>query len=444
MLAVLLSSFSPRGHQLVFVWPNTDFVDLDWNIISDILSPKISMCDQRFELLVDGTIFLGHPTSLHQDRVGTGLKFSRHCQDKKMQISPSQLTMFNLVVALDTHQVEKELLDVIYRELILKATAALKYEQLRRGYVKKEIDLILGLREQGNTTSQILNQSSLARTLQSIYEAFLQDKIITINQSISLSLHSHRPITEMPVMRPYLALLLLSDPEEIIAQLLPNASPLLLEMIQIVTPTVCFEELQTPLNCSLALIYKMAAHLFVWGKAKFIHPVNIRNIYILSPDLDLSKLPNLNQDFQSRFPSLDLPLLLQDMSIPQPFSNIISKENKNLYMEACTFLLQRHLVQQLHMYMYLIVPESVCERLKQKGPLIISDPATPSPFERECIQMIASTHKKEMADLFLRMVPYLNGMHNVEEILFAENLSRRDLKSLLAEFRDEIGTTLHA
>jgi hypothetical protein len=70
--------------------------------------------------------------------------------------------MFNLVLAFD--EISSLEIEMIYQQVILKVTAALKYEQLRRGYVRKEIELILGLKEEAlqyHTGNTLIIQSSL-------------------------------------------------------------------------------------------------------------------------------------------------------------------------------------------------------------------------------------------------------------------------------------------
>ena len=427
---ILFSSFSPRGHQLVFSWPSHSYLGFDQHFLSDILSPKIALCDKPFHLQVDQVYFIGHPTQLHADRVGTGLKFSRMCQDRlkpESDPNPYQLTMFNMVLALDSNQVEDDDIEMIYQQIIIKTTAALKYEQLRYGYVRKEIELVLGLKEdcglQEDLTTKILQQSTLARSLVSIFNALQgEGRHIQINDSISISLQtdfkkmkqltmvSEDDLYGFPMFRPYHALLLLFDPEEIISALPPGASPLMVELIQIVTPTQCFEELQNTLNCSLAQLYKLAAHLFVWNKARVIDAISIRNIYTISPKFDLTRLETLTNQFSVRFPTMELSKLLQELSSPRPYSTIIgSKENRNLYLEIITFLIRHHIVVQLHMYMYLLVPELVCEKVRKtfpekslQGPLIIANPSKPSFFEKECIRLIAKAHPDQVASMFLR------------------------------------------
>ena len=123
----------------------------------------------------------------------------------------------------------------------------------------KEIELILGLKETvvDITSTELTKHSSLAQSLVTIYDAASNQETcpIKINGSISLFLQTNFKILEhltmatpsanqtsthhknLPTMRPYNALLLLQDPEEIIANFPLDVSPLLLELVQIVTPT---------------------------------------------------------------------------------------------------------------------------------------------------------------------------------------------------------------
>nr|KAJ3422806.1 Nitrogen permease regulator-like 3 [Polyrhizophydium stewartii] len=207
----------------------------------------------------------------------------------------SQLTMFNLVFAMqaDSHSGSNYDLEMaaIYDNVIAKVTAALKYEQLRRGYLRKETELILAIKDEyharhaahapASHTNQagmpspasddheqleqhlqllILRQSSLARCVAHIYHALRgqMSPHLQINDSVSLTIRTHGltpdtlqladiplidepapdSLKQLPKLRPYLALLLLHHPEEIIAMLPADASPLLVELIQAVTPTL--------------------------------------------------------------------------------------------------------------------------------------------------------------------------------------------------------------
>lgn len=92
-----------------------------------------------------------------------------------------------------------------------------------------------------------------------------------------------------PVLCPYHTLLLLEDPEEVLKNMPLDASPTLVQLVQILTPTQSLQELHLLLDCSLAQIYRLAAHLIYWRKAKLIHTISARNIYVVSPNAKLDE-----------------------------------------------------------------------------------------------------------------------------------------------------------
>lgn len=111
--------------------------------------------------------------------------------------------------------------------------------------------------------------SSLARTLVEILDSVCSKSLalIDLNSSLYLSFQATPPLVEesdgsessycmrsvnaqqlfsisgndeidFPMMRPYKSLLLLSDPEEIVGALPADPSPLLVELVQLVTPSI--------------------------------------------------------------------------------------------------------------------------------------------------------------------------------------------------------------
>lgn len=160
VVGIMLVSYSSRGHQLVFSYPDdrkrfngkTDngqssetFLGIDVRFISDILSPKVTLCDRAFELTIDDITFLGQATLLNADRPGTGNIHARAIQKRRSKnLEETQLTMFNLVIATDS----SACLNSMFGHVVTKITAALKYEQLKRNYVRSETELILMIKEQ--------------------------------------------------------------------------------------------------------------------------------------------------------------------------------------------------------------------------------------------------------------------------------------------------------
>ncbi|KAG0244330.1 Nitrogen permease regulator 3 [Actinomortierella wolfii] len=135
-----------------------------------------------------------------------------------------------------------------------------------------------------------------------------------------------------PLLYPYHALLLLEDPEEILKDIPLDANPTLVKLVQILVPYQCLDELQYILDCSMAQVYRLAAHLIYWRKAKLIGQIRTNNVYAVSPKAEINSIiPGGGKD----------------------------KEAQTLYMEVLTFLLRKDLVVQMHTYVSVIVPEYI-------------------------------------------------------------------------------------
>lgn len=77
-----------------------------------------------------------------------------------------------------------------------------------------------------------------------------------------------------------------------------------------------------------------------------------------------------------------------------------------------------------------------------EGALIIANPGSASGIERQMISIVAESHL-QMSKVFIKLVPYLNGMVSVEEILWGSGMERRELKTVVGVFGEEIVTCLH-
>ncbi|KAJ3209439.1 Nitrogen permease regulator 3 [Dinochytrium kinnereticum] len=175
-----------------------------------------------------------------------------------------QLTMFNLVFAMKkTGDGSHRVVDATYEYVLAKITAGLKYEQLKRGFIRKEAEMILAIRDDFLSSGK---ESSLARLLAHTFHSVRRrfSSHVVLNSSIDLALQIpaaqfQERLTRVDSskfadvddkfaidLRPNNALLLLFDPEEVIKMILPlDASPLLSELIEIVTPTQSVKEFES-------------------------------------------------------------------------------------------------------------------------------------------------------------------------------------------------------
>ena len=106
----------------------------------------------------------------------------------------------------------------------------------------------------------------------------------------------------------------------------------------------------------------------------------------------------LEADFKSHVPGLDLPTLLAELSSTRPLYTITpSKELRQQYCVAIMYLLRFDLVIQLHMYLVLLpIPKEV-------SPTSTSDDQLGSSPTDDWLKRFASDKApREVADLFQR------------------------------------------
>jgi len=397
--------------------------------------------------------------------------------------SSTHITQFHVVFVISPPDLELNTqIDMLYDHIIKRYTTALRYEQLRCQYVKNEADKVLTIKEeainQGTPYSQvmqsILAESSLARDIKHIFTALSSNSIahVIVNDFIDLSLQlpvvgnqpklsmmlqypgATNPVNESvasiygvgayeydkyPVLCPYHTLLLLEDPEEVLKSMPLDSNPTLVQLVQILTPTQSLQELHMLLDCSLAQIYRLAAHLIYWRKVKLIHAIHARNVYAVSPVADMDKLKELEGDFKLHIQSVDLATLLAQLSSAKPLYMVApSKEVRQQYCEAITLLLKFDIVIQLHMYLVLL-PST-----KEMSPNSVSeDQLGTSPGDDWVKRFASEKAPREVAELFERLVPYLNGRHHTEEIMFREGVTRKQLNLVLKYYADFIVTLYH-
>lgn len=247
-----------------------------------------------------------------------------------------------------------------------------------------------------------------------------------------------------PVICPYHTLLLLEDPEEVLKNMPLDASPTLVQLVQILTPTQSLQELHLLLDCSLAQIYRLAAHLIYWRKAKLIHTISTRNIYVVSPQYNPQDMNVLEAEFRSHIPHLSLPLLLSKLSHAQQYHQVYHvKELKNQYLEAITFLIRKDVVVQLHMYLVLLVPPPKGGNETPQSETMESEMSASPNHEDWLKRATYERAPKEVAELFERLRRYMNGQYHIEEIVYREGISRKQLGLVLKYYRDKIVTVYH-
>lgn len=177
----------------------------------------------------------------------------------------------------------------------------------------------------------------------------------------------------------YLALLLLDDPETIIKDIKAESDSVLANFIRMIKPTESLIRLHSKLQnetnslmLDIAQLKSFAFHLIYWRRARVIHPLNTRSIYIVSPMAPITiNMYNDILTFSKTFPSMPslaqfLKLLSSPSKKPRQFMAIIpSKDHKDLYLQALSWLLRHGYVTQLHTFIWLKVSRKVKMKVEE-------------------------------------------------------------------------------
>ncbi|XWW93184.1 hypothetical protein V2A60_001113 [Cordyceps javanica] len=323
----------------------------------------------------------------------------------------SSMTMFNLVFILQPKKDQtRELVDALYANIAKKVNKAFKYSQQHSDFVWKESKKILATKDRAREDrkrmsqlwKELLQQYSLAASVHDIFEAVSQNRIATLHLDtaagvLSPSVQIPAPfyVADLPLpdearrarglwlttanafltqdaleepgfLDRNFGLLLMEDEKKIVAELQADGDPSALPMVEFVRlskPTMSFYQVGQSNILSLSQVRKFAQHFIFWRRAIAIPPLHARDTYVVSPNCDLSRLPEASASWQRAFP-LAPPLanLLSDMSVcPRPYKTFCpSKVHRPLYLRMLAWLVRGGWVTQLCTFAYVVVwPEIV-------------------------------------------------------------------------------------
>ena len=171
----------------------------------------------------------------------------------------------------------------------------------------------------------------------------------------------------------HFGLLLLSDLHTILADVNSTSSPLtgpLVHYLRVSKPTKSFFQISQSSGIALSDIQFLASHLIYWRRARAIPPLHQRDIYIVSPNADMSKLASATSTFAKSYPTLPaLPKILGMLSsAPRPYSTLIpSRDHKEAYMDILAWLFRGGWVTQLRSFAWIRVPPHVIRGIANKA-----------------------------------------------------------------------------
>ena len=109
----------------------------------------------------------------------------------------------------------------------------------------------------------------------------------------------------LQALRPYHAILLLVDAQELLDSLPPDASPAFIRIVRVANPIKNLMELSADADITLSQVFHIVAQLVYWAKATIIYPLCENNVYIIHPLAPTNVDSPLVEKFEERFPGTD-------------------------------------------------------------------------------------------------------------------------------------------
>jgi hypothetical protein len=262
-----------------------------------------------------------------------------------------------------------------------------------------------------------------------------------------------------PLIRSYQSLVWLQEPGVILSSLPIDASPLIRQLLEWMRPSVSFAEAHVHLKVPLFQILRAVAHFIYWGKAKLIHPISLRNVYALNSKFPLHKYLTFEnpvvQKIHLQCPGIDIVEFLYTVGAgpPRALSTLVTnREGRQSILEATAILMTHDILIQYHSYVYLkygsLHHQTLNDTMYSVDPdstiQVLKDWTGMTSTERDqVIQSLSTSVSNSLANLFLRVVPYLNGCYHADEIAYRAEISRRELRAVLATYATDLITVMH-
>jgi len=287
------------------------------NSFSNLFAVNIKLCGQKFELKVNDVRFVGHPMFLTRD--GDNVK---------------ELLIFNVVFALKANA-SHHIVDC-YHELSQKIATGLHFEENRCGYLSAETKLMIATHDEVSAMPEdsaespyklILGKSRLAKDLKRVYEHLSTNGLVHIrlNRWIEISfclpqkvhqlvlktessfptISPHNIHKCLEALRPYHAILLLVDVQQLIDSLPQDSSPAFIRIVRLANPIKSLVELSADADITLSQVFHIVAQLVYWAKATVIYPLCESNVYTIHPLAQTSLNSSLVEKFEEKFPGMD-------------------------------------------------------------------------------------------------------------------------------------------
>lgn len=359
-------------------------------MLSTLFAVKAELCNRKFELKVNDVRFVGHPTLLPY---------------RSNKDDSSRNVLINIVFALQasaSHSVVK-----CYYDLSKRLGKALRHEEKRCCYLTEEMKIMLAAHDEvsaldtentgddedensrysaSSTTFSldgdklpksafqlILQRSSLARSMKSVFEELCSTGIVQvrINKWVLLSFclpHKAHQIQTIGLvlqpeiidkclrkLKPYHGILLMVNQNELLSSIPIDSSQSLVRLIKFYSPLKSLQTLSIEADLTPTQVFQLTGHLVYWAKATVIYPLCEGNVYVVAHGAHIPVHEKLITEFSKEFPGSCLLQVLGNFSLPAPLwyharGGAGGGADVTRLPRIVAWLLRRRLLMQLHTY----------------------------------------------------------------------------------------------
>jgi len=205
-----------------------------------------------------------------------------------------------------------------------------------------------------------------------------------------------------------------SLPQDTLASLPPDCSPLLVRLVRELSAARSFSDLHLETGLPLDTLYLLAGHLAEWGHARVALPLTEESLFALRPDAPTHADSEVAAEYAAAFgarPALPLLSALALFSEPRRFGDLSrsARVPARRLVQATVFLWQRRVIHQL-----------------QTCLLAVAEVARPAVEPERLVAW----------QLMQQLRPMLHGEHSLEELSWHEGVPRRALLQMVAAFPD--------
>ena len=155
---------------------------------------------------------------------------------------------------------------------------------------------------------------------------------------------------------------MLKSKEDIINKLPIDSSPALKRLIGLANPLKSLQVLAADADLTLSHVFQLVGHLLYYGHSTIIYPLCDSNVYVLAESANTSPNSKLADIFSETFKNSCLIEIMAEFSVPvslsQRRSPLASPEEESEEIRVIIWLLQHHLLIQLHTYVQIVVDDS--------------------------------------------------------------------------------------